>query len=206
MAPAFEVVARLPLGHREPLLNHAGTRFARAAGVAIGKPMIAPLAHTDLPPSFLAKVDLDAWNYVSVRFPFDLEEASRGFRYLEARYEVALTELEVTALQLGVLPMNEPEPAIPEGEKLLLFGLGQARFKWLLRASEQGKLTEGSRVARAVIQTPPDLGELRGEINVAALLDDLGVPGHPLKIHQPEPLPFALDLKAGRFIVGPAAQ
>lgn len=203
MAPAYEILTRLPLGYHETLQDHAETRFTREAGVTIGRPLVARLQREDFPPSFLSRVDLDAWHYFSIRFPFDLEEAAPGLRYVEAQYEVALTEVAVIALQLGVVPLAESAKAIPEGEQLTLFGLGHPSFRWRLRAAEHGELAEGSRVARAVMQIPPGLGTLEGVIRVSAVLDDDTLPGRPLDVHEPEPFPFELNLSGGGFTTDP---
>ncbi|ACY96748.1 MULTISPECIES: hypothetical protein [Thermomonospora] len=200
----FDVLAHLPLGAEEPLQGRAGTRFTREAGVIIGRPVVEALSPSDFPPSAASRVDFDRWRYFQIRFPFDLEEARYGQRYIEAQYEVTLIELDAVALQLGKTPLAPDAGPLPD-EELTTFGLGQRVFRWRLRPHGDRPLTEGSRVVRVVLQLPPDLTVLRGEIGVSALLQDAADPGETVRVNQPGPQPFRLNLSDGAFDTLPEA-
>lgn len=199
----YGVLARLPLGVEEPLQGRPATRFTREAGVVIGRPVVVRLALADFPAPFTARVDFGRWDYFHIRFPFDLEEARYGQQYIEAQYEVTLTDLDAVALQLEMVPLAYGADLFMAGEELATFGHGQRVFRWRLRPDGVGTLAEGSRIARVVLQLPPGLEALRGEIAVSATLEDAADPEEPAQVRQPAPQPFELDLADGAFVIRP---
>jgi hypothetical protein len=54
-----------------------------------------------------------------------------------------------------------------------------------------------------VLQLPPGLAALRGEIAVSATLEDAADPEEPAQVRQPAPQPFELDLTDGAFVIRP---
>lgn len=194
--PGYEVLARVDLGTVEPLQDGSGHRIHKETGVVLGRPVVARLTLANFPPSFRERVDAARWAYYLIRFPFDLEEHPAGLRYLEARYQVALDDGDISAQQLDLVPIAADRPALAPGEELTRFGIGQRIFTWRLR----GALSDGSRVARVLLQVPPGLTALDGLINVSATLADPEFgPEATLEVRQAAPQPFRLDLADGTF-------
>ncbi|GAA0441378.1 hypothetical protein Acor_72760 [Acrocarpospora corrugata] len=190
----YDVLVQLDLGAEEPLMG-AGTRFNREAAISLGRPSVLDVAPEELPPEVAAARGAHLWSYLQLLFPFDLEEPTEGMTYLEAVFEVSLDGGEVVGRQLSASRYDDADAL----GNLTTFGDGRAEFRWRLRpAAGSAGLTDGSRVARVLLQVPPGVTSLTGTIAVSAKLADPEL-GLEVEAATPERQPFVLSLVDGTY-------
>ncbi|WP_214106761.1 hypothetical protein [Acrocarpospora catenulata] len=188
----FNVLVRLDLGAEEELMG-AGSRFNREAGITLGRPSVLDVARDQLPPEVTAARDFNRWTYLQLLFPFDLEEPEEGMSYLEAEFAVTL-DGEAVGRRLSATRYDDR--ALGD---LTAFGESQSAFRWRLRPQpEEPGLTDGSRVARVLLQVPAGVTALTGVITAAARLADPEL-GLEVAAATVEPQPFALRLTDGTY-------
>lgn len=127
-------------------------------------------------------------------FPFDLEEPAPHLAYVEADIGVTVHDSDVIARQLTAVRYDDPGGL----GALTTFGDGRGDFRWRLRPGPAGPLTDGSRVARVLLQVPHGTGSLTGTISVAATLSDIEL-GVDVPIATRKSQPFVLSLRDGTF-------
>ncbi|WP_460060994.1 hypothetical protein [Streptomyces sp. YKOK-I1] len=99
-----------------------------------------------------------------VCFPFDLEELPGGRRYEEVTLTVRLDD-DLYALSLDPSPGTTTD----DGTRIAAFGLGGSRLRWAFRADgRRGGLRPDGHWAQAVVRTPADGTEVRGQVSLRA--------------------------------------
>lgn len=205
-----EILGRADLSLRETAQG-GQSRWVRQAEIVYGRPVVYLNALDSFPASFRRRPDAGSWRYATVVFPLDLERPPARIHYVSATLRVRLKHAEALALNLepvgltggsaGQAHVDAPEhgwPRRPRAQlQVTVAGLGRSTFWWHLEEAEGGALPIGGHVVRAVLQFPPALATLTGQIGATASLRQ-NILGNidELDVQTPQARPFSVPLVA----------